>query len=125
MNARCGSTKTPAVDRTRRVRGISLCDDIGQQLIFQGLDPILEGKLLLLETFDGQLIAHGRYFERDDFLVERPVLFSQLHKFLAQLSFAFPLHFTTPLQVEPNFVPAGANIVAFEQFRKQSEGFPG
>lgn len=60
-------------------------DDVGEQPVFEGNDPVLDRELALFQPLDLQLISMGRRLERDDLLIEFPVFGDELRQLLAQI----------------------------------------
>ena len=61
-------------------------DNIGQQLVLERGNPVLQHKLPLFEPFDVQLIGRRRSLQPKNFGVELPVLIHEPRKLFAQVS---------------------------------------
>lgn len=69
-------------------------DNVREKLIFEAGDLILQAELTLFHTSQAELIAIGRSFERNDRVVQIPVLLTELSEFLAQFRVVRSVHQT-------------------------------
>src|SRR5688572_26466806 len=67
-------------------------NNVGQQLVLDGGDAVLERQLALLQAFDLQLIAEGRRLLRHDLRIQIAVLGPQPRQLLAELALVRSLH---------------------------------
>jgi len=67
-------------------------DNVGQQPILEGLDLILQHKLLLLQALDQQLVRRARAFHCHDRFIQIAVLGTQFDELLAKISIIMALH---------------------------------
>jgi len=77
----------------------TLGDDIGQELVFDGCDLVLQRQLALLQTLYLQLIGMRRNLLRHDLDIEIAVFGSQSRQLLAKFALVGSLH--RPLSVLP------------------------
>lgn len=65
-------------------------DDVGEKLVFNSGDLVLQGQLFLLQAANEQLVRRPTRLHRHNLIVELAMLFPQLHELLAQ----FPIVLT-------------------------------
>ncbi len=53
-----------------------------QQPVVNGRNPVFQGKLLLLQPLNKQLICHWVTFQRNNLIVEHPMLGFEFHQFV-------------------------------------------
>lgn len=89
-------------------------DDIGRQLIFDGVNAVLEKELFLFQPFDQKLVGRSRLFQLGDLFVQGAMALLQRNKLVAQFLFLFDVHclFVPPI---PSRAPT---IVPFRRIRK-------
>lgn len=71
-------------------------DDIGQKPIFNCRDAILQGKFLLFQPLDEQLICCWVGFEGYDLVIELTMLAFERDQFFPKLALVAPLHMSDP-----------------------------
>lgn len=90
-------------------------DDVGEKLVLDLRNAVLEDELLFFQSLDKKLVSRRVAFKGHDFVVELPMLGPEVHKLFPELALVASLHSICPYPTNGRSQRFGRLLLIWQQ----------